>query len=105
MQTRFFTFPDMDTSFGLAYEAGLTSPDEHNEPRLKAFTDTYAIDVVGVIHKPTGNMIEGPDGLFLPEQAPIPGWHVNVRILKGDPIPESFTQYEVFPVTPARDFA
>mgnify|MGYP000553614794 CR=1 FL=1 len=105
MQTRFFTFPDMETSFNLAYAAGLTYQDEHNEPRLKTYTHDYAIDVVGIIYKPTGVMLEGADGLYYPEQAPIPGWHVNVRILSGDPLPESFTQYEVFPSTPAREFA
>lgn len=105
MQTRFFTFPDMETSFNLAYQAGLTQQDEHNEPRLTTYTNEYAIDVVGIIHKPTGNMIEGEDGLFFPEQAPIDGWHVNVRILSGDPVHESFVQYEVFPATPTREFA
>lgn len=105
MKTRFFTFPDMQTSFELAYAAGLTKPDEHNEQRLVTATNEYAIDVVGIIHKPTGTMLEGENGLFYPEQAPIPGWHVNVRILSGDPVPESFVQYEVFPATPARDFS
>jgi hypothetical protein len=105
MQTRFFAFPDMETSFALAQAAGLTTMDEHNEPALVRFTNEYAIDVVGVISQPTGNMIEGLGGLFFPETAPIPGWHVNVRIMSGDPLPESFEQYEVFPATPSRDFA
>ena len=105
MQTRFFTFPDMETSFQLAYEAGLTAPDETNEQRLITTTNQYAIDVIGVIHAPTGNMIEGDDGLFFPETAPIPGWHVNVRIISGDPLPSSFAVYEVFPTSPVREFA
>jgi len=105
MQTRFFCFPDMETSFQLALDAGLTHLNQNNEPELTRFTNDYALDVVGEIYKPTGNMQEGEDGLFFPEQAPIPGWHVNARILSGDPLPESFAEYEVFPSTPSRDFA
>jgi hypothetical protein len=105
MQTRFFTFPDMETAFNLAYTEGFTYQDEHNEPKLKAYTNDYAFDVIGVIYKPTGNMIQGEDDLYYPEMAPIPGWHVNVRILADKPMPDTFEQYEVFPATPARDFA
>lgn len=37
-----------------------------------------AIDVVGVIWSPTGGTIETGEGP-VPELAPVPGWHVNVR--------------------------
>jgi hypothetical protein len=33
-----------------------------------------AIDVIGVIYKPTGKMVGD-----MPETAPLDGWHVNVR--------------------------
>ena len=107
MNTRFFKFPNMETAFSLAQTHGLTTLDEHNEPTLVRFTNKYAIDVVGVIYLPTGNMIEGPEGLFYPETAPADGWHINVRILDeaSNPIPEDFLPYEIFPSTPVRDFA
>lgn len=104
MITRFFKFPNMETSFALVQAAGLTTKDEHNEDTLVRFTNQYAIDVVGTIYEPTGIMLEGEDGLFYPETAPIDGWHVNVRILDGD-LPVEFNQYEVFPTNPSRDFA
>jgi hypothetical protein len=104
MITRFFTFPDMETSFQLAFEAGLTKPDESGEQRLVAFTHDYALDVVGTIYRPTGETTT-VDGLTVPVMAPIPGWHVNVRVLSGDPVPASFLPFEVFPATPERDFA
>lgn len=37
-----------------------------------------AIDIIGTIFKPTGEMLQGEDGEY-PEMAPIAGWHVNVR--------------------------
>ena len=105
MKTRFFKFPSAEVSFAQAQEAGLTHKDEHNEDILTRFTDQYALDVIGEMYAPTGNMIEGEDGRFFPEQAPLDGWHVNARILSGDPLPESFAQYEIFPNSPSRDFA
>lgn len=53
------------------------------------------IDVIGVIHKPTGEMLSGVDGVY-PEMAPIPGWHVNVRLVSG----EDGSALEPFAVTP-----
>lgn len=39
---------------------------------------TGSIDVIGVIYKPTGEMLLGEDGEY-PAMAPLDGWHVNVR--------------------------
>ncbi len=105
MQTRFFRFPDMASSFALAQAAGLTALDDNNEPALARYTHRYALDVVGVVYAPTGQMLRGEDGQTYPEQAPVEGWHVNARILSGDPLPESFAEFEVFPESPSRDFA
>lgn len=41
-------------------------------------TPGYALDVIGIIHKPTGEMLTGEDGPY-PEMAPIDGYHANVR--------------------------
>ncbi len=60
---------------------------------------THALDVVGVIQKPTGETATDEEGNHYPIYAPIPGFHVNYI---G---PEDFSQYEVTPSTPSRNFA
>lgn len=37
-----------------------------------------ALDVIGVIYKPTGNMLTDTEGMEYPEKAPLDGWHVNI---------------------------
>ena len=53
------------------------------------------IDTIGIIYKPTGEMLQGEDGPY-PEMAPIEGWHVNVRLADG----EDGAALELFAVTP-----
>jgi hypothetical protein len=53
------------------------------------------IDTIGIIYKPTGEMLQGEDGEY-PEMAPIEGWHVNVRLVGG----EDGAALELFAVTP-----
>ena len=57
-----------------------------------------AIDMIGVICKPTGQIINTTEG-DMPEMAPVDGYHVNVRVLEEAPELEA---YRVFPVTPHR---
>ena len=57
------------------------------------------IDTIGIIYKPTGEMLQGEDGPY-PEMAPIEGWHVNVRLVGEDA--EALEPFEVSPVTPMR---
>ena len=57
-----------------------------------------AIDMIGVICKPTGQIINTTEGDVL-EMAPVEGYHANVRVLKEAPELEA---YRVFPVTPVR---
>jgi len=57
-----------------------------------------AIDMIGVICKPTGQIINTTEG-DVPEMAPVDGYHVNVRVLKEAPELEA---YRVHPVTPQR---
>jgi len=63
-----------------------------------------AVDVVGVIYKPTGNVLPAPDGSgeAVDEMAPLDGWHVNVRHTDEAPKLEAF---RVFPATPSRMWA
>ena len=50
------------------------------------------IDIIGIIHKPTGVMLTDSGGIEYPEYAPIPGWHIN----STEPVPE-WEQYHVIP--------
>jgi hypothetical protein len=60
-----------------------------------------AVDVVGVIYKPTGKTLKTPEGP-VDEMKAVPGWHANVRHTEEAPELEAF---RVFPVTPARMWA
>jgi hypothetical protein len=60
-----------------------------------------AVDVVGTIYKPTGEMIQTDEG-EVPEMAPLEGWHANVRHTAETPELEAF---RVFPETPSRMWA
>ena len=57
------------------------------------------VDTIGIIYKPTGEMLQGEDGPY-PAMAPIEGWHVNVRLVGEDA--EALEPFEVSPVTPMR---
>lgn len=67
---------------------------------LPAYIGSAAVDVVGTILRPTGNVIHAPDGV-VPELAPVPGWHINL----SEQVPE-LQGYEIeAPTTPDRVFA
>jgi hypothetical protein len=57
-----------------------------------------AIDMIGVICKPTGQIINTTEG-DVPEMAPVDGYHANVRVLKEA---QELEAYRVHPVTPER---
>ena len=103
MKTRFFVFPDEATASMVAHQAGLTAPDETGEYRLVRFTEQYAIDVIGTVYVPV-DPAAPPDEDGAIETVALPGWHVNARILTGDPLPETFAAFEVFPKSPMQDF-
>ena len=66
-----------------------------------SYIGAVAVDVVGVIHKPTGTMLQDSDGNDYPELGAIPGWHINL----SDSVPE-LVSFEIDPPdTPARVFA
>ena len=58
------------------------------------------IDIIGVIYKPTGEMLMGEDGEY-PEMAPLPGWHVNTR----GPVLDELKPYAIEVATPSRVWA
>jgi hypothetical protein len=57
------------------------------------------IDTIGIIYKPTGEMLQGEDGPY-PEMAPIEGWHVNIRLVGEDA--DALEPFVVEPKTPVR---
>jgi len=63
-----------------------------------------SVDYVGVIYKPTGQMIETDMG-EQPEMEPLPGWHVNVRLSADRTCPEALQGAIVSPSTPSRVWA
>ena len=68
---------------------------------IPIYIGTVAVDVVGVIHKPTGSALQDADGNSYPEMTPISGWHINL----SDSVPE-LSAFEIDPpATPARVFA
>lgn len=66
---------------------------------VPAYIGSAAVDVVGVIQKPTGETVDTDDGP-MPVFAPLDGWHVNTTA----PIPE-WDEYTVVPTNSTRVFA
>jgi hypothetical protein len=56
-------------------------------------------DEIGIIYRPTGVVVDD-----VPEMEPLPGWHVNIRILVGL-IPDNMISNVVLPADPVRTFA
>ena len=87
--------------------------EETGEPVMENDGDAYLVmhshnhsfDIVGLIHEPTGTMLTDSEGIEYPEMAPIPGWHVNLRI-RGDYMRDAAEAIDatdgVSPVTPHR---
>lgn len=61
----------------------------------------HAIDIIGLIYKPTGEMLTTEDGLEQPVMAAIAGWHVNVRGEEN----ETLAEYHVNVRAPVRMWA
>jgi hypothetical protein len=86
-------------------ETGDPGMENDGDAYLVMNSHNHSFDIVGVIHEPTGVMLTDADGMEYPEMAPIPGWHVNLRI-RGDYMRTEAgaidTQYGVEPKTPHR---
>jgi len=88
-------------------EEGNETQTPEGDPYLVTHTHDYAIDLVGVIYEPTGNMLTDDEGNEYPETAPVDGWHVNVRLV-GDARREDVEAidavYGLIPNSPSRVF-
>jgi hypothetical protein len=97
----------------------LTEIENEDESVVLVSTGLASIDFVGIIHRPTGNMLEDIDGNEYPELAPLEGYHVNLRLasltvtqsvdeVTGEvpsSIPDLLAPYIVEPTTPSRVWA
>ncbi|KXJ45902.1 hypothetical protein [Marinobacter sp. Hex_13] len=63
----------------------------------------WAMDIIGAIHAPTGEIAEDEGGHQYPIMQPVPGYHANYR---GDELPEALAQFEIpAPDNPVRVWA
>ena len=85
----FLKFADQDEADAVLFEG------EERRPKYAA------IDVIGTIHKPTGKLLNTPEG-EAPEMAALEGWHVNVRHTAAAP---ELAAYKVTPQSPVRGWA
>ena len=98
-------FYHQETEVQVDAETGEETVVNVGDPVLVQYTSDYAMDVVGVIQKPTGNILTDADGNEYPEMAPIPGWHLNIRLLNDNmraEIEALDVTYGVMPDTPER---
>ena len=75
--------PKTDFYLKLASEASMPSVLSafyDDEGVFVSSTADYSIDVIGVLHEPTGVTITGGDGMEYPEMEALDGWHVNIRL-------------------------
>jgi hypothetical protein len=68
-------------------------------------TADYSIDVVGVLHEPTGVTITNDEGMEYPEMEALDGWHVNIRLASDtmrDAVEALDVSHSVTPDAPKR---
>ena len=101
MTDLYLSFPDEAAAKAVLYRIeGAVEATEDTEAVEGYEVANYAnIDTIGIIYKPTGEMLQGEDGPY-PEMAPIEGWHVNVRLVGEDA--EALEPFVVQPNTPVR---
>jgi len=108
MPTVLSAFYRQDTATEVDDKTGEETVVNVGDPYFVPNTHDYAIDVVGVIYDPTGNMLTDPEGNEYPEMAPLNGWHVNIRIV-GDAMRDAVEAIDathgVIPQHPVRIWA
>ena len=80
MPTALAAFYKQDYTTIVDPETGEESTQIEGDPYLVSGSADYAIDVVGVIQKPTGVTRTDDEGFEYPEMAALDGWHVNIRL-------------------------
>jgi hypothetical protein len=93
-------FPDEATTRELLGEAlNANREAEDGSIVIACFTTEHAIDLIGTISNPA---VVGADGVEIKPAKAVSGWHVNVRLLNDQELPEALAPYLVTPSTPSR---
>ena len=71
---------DADALYAALEAAGIVAQGEGGYHVTNAHS--YALDVVGVIWRPTGKTLKTADG-DAPEMKPLPGYHANLRVINA----------------------
>jgi hypothetical protein len=74
---------------------------EITEGEIEKTSRYTAIDIVGIIYKPSGNLIQSEEGA-ISEMLPLDGWHVNIRVTPNEDIGELEPYRISEPKTPTR---
>ena len=106
---KYLAFPDEAAAKAVLYriEGAVEADPEQGIEAVEGYeVANYAnIDTIGIIYKPTGEMVTSDDGegnvVSSPEMAPIEGWHINVRLVDGED-GEPLEPFVVQPKTPVR---
>ena len=103
MQDYYLKTTDIQTLWNLLLEQGLAETVTDPEGRPHNVAKGIALDIIGTIYKPTGNMVTSGD-LTFPEQLPVEGFHANIR---GDLTSEQQAALPLIsaPATPYRVWA
>jgi hypothetical protein len=88
----------------LANDLAQISPAMNEQP--EQFVPKVNLDIIGLIHKPTGNILTTDDSFDYPEMLPINGWHANMKWDLTQDQESALADYLVpQPSTPARVWA
>lgn len=96
---KFLKFTDY-AAFAEAFQPFM-STDNQGDPVIPSYIGASAVDVVGVIYKPTGEFTTSEDGTRFPVMAPLDGWHVNL----SDDCPVELEPFLIDVAAPVRVFA
>lgn len=104
MPTALAAFYRQDYAVTKDPETGEETRAPEGQPYLVKSSRDYALDVVGILYETTGNMVTDGDFEY-PEQVPIDGWHINIRLAgdaRRDDVEALDAAYGVTPQKPRR---
>ena len=70
---------DLNTMWSLLLESGLATVYQNMDGVDTFMPNGIALDIIGTIYKPTGNMTVDNNGFSFPEYQPVEGFHANIR--------------------------
>ena len=101
----YLRFSSKEEAFTALKNAGYTSMDENGNEYIISATHDYCVDEVGLIYKGgKWEFNEQGEMITIEEPVKLDGWHINIRILRGD-IAENLRDFVIDnPKTPYRIF-